>query len=102
MILDCVGASFSNNTIQLLSEDSRWVIYGLMGGAKVDLDLGKLLRLRTNLMFTTLKARSDEYKTDLIQEFTEKVLGGFEEKKLKPVIGKVLTHSWDNDASAFI
>lgn len=45
--------------MKLLGQDSRWVIYGTMGGVKTEIDYGKLLRARANIIFSTLKSRSE-------------------------------------------
>ena len=62
IILDCVGADFGVKTVNLLAEDSRWVVFGLMGGANMQVEFSKLLRKRATVLFTTLKARSPSYK----------------------------------------
>ena len=103
MILDCVGASHYPSTLKLLGLDSRWVVFATMGGSKVELDMNQLFRTRTTMFFTTLKTRSPEYKTQLIEDFKRLVLPGFETGELNPIVGKVLRHDWSrDDASAFV
>ncbi len=64
IILDCVGSSMYNLSEESLALDSRWVIYGLMGGAKINqLNLAKLMAKRVQISFSTLKTRSDSFKT---------------------------------------
>ena len=47
--------------------DSRWVIYGAMGGVKIkEANMMRLMGKRASIMTTTLRNRSDAYKTDLI------------------------------------
>lgn len=47
--------------------DGRWVLYGTLGGAKVEGGLfGKLLAKRGTLLATTLRSRADDYKADLV------------------------------------
>lgn len=49
--------------------DSRWVIYGSMGGIKVqEANFIKLLSKRAFILTSTLRNRTDCYKTDLIKE----------------------------------
>ena len=76
-VLDCIGASNSEATIELLGVDGKWVLFGLLSGAKIDLNLGSLLMKRINLISTTLKTRSADYKSSLVQEFTKTALPGF-------------------------
>eukprot|EP00499_Haloplacidia_sp_CaronLabIsolate_P014177 CAMPEP_0196776888 /NCGR_PEP_ID=MMETSP1104-20130614/4900_1 /TAXON_ID=33652 /ORGANISM="Cafeteria sp., Strain Caron Lab Isolate" /LENGTH=347 /DNA_ID=CAMNT_0042147057 /DNA_START=54 /DNA_END=1097 /DNA_ORIENTATION=+ len=66
LVLDCVGASYWRQHVEVLAPDGRWVLYGLMGGADVDGPLlGALLRKRIRLEATTLRARPIEYKAEL-------------------------------------
>ena len=43
---------------------------------------------RIQLISTTLKTRSDEYKSNLIQDFSKTALEGFDKGILKPIIFK--------------
>lgn len=72
-----MGASNVESTIDLLAVDGKWVLFGLLSGAMTNINLGNLLFKRINLISTTLKTRSDEYKTNLIEDFKETVLPGF-------------------------
>ena len=63
-----LGGSNFNQNLDCLAMDSRWVIYGSLGGIKVnDANMMKPLLKRTSMIFSTLKTRSDEYKADLIR-----------------------------------
>lgn len=69
--------------------DCKWVLYGLMGGAKVPemktAMLGEMLRKRIMLQGTTLRNRTDLYKSLLIQDFVKEIdLGN--DKLYKPVL----------------
>ena len=58
LILDPVGGSNCDKNLKSIATDGRWVLYGLMGGAKVDGPfLAQLLRKRVQLLSTTLRAR---------------------------------------------
>jgi len=70
-----------------LAVDGKWIFYGSMGGSKInEFDLGVLLRKRISLIPSSLKTRSDDYKTELIKKFKEDVIPGFEIGYLKPII----------------
>lgn len=69
-MFDCVGAESFKITIESLGLDSTWILYGLMGGPKIpDLNLAPFLAKRISLISTTLRSRSDNFKTELIQDF---------------------------------
>ena len=72
LILDCIGAQNFEYNISSAAMDCKWVFYGAIGGVKLEhLNLGKLLAKRINLLSTTLKNRTDEYKTELVKEFAK-------------------------------
>jgi len=72
LVLDCVGGSYWNQTVEVLAEGGRWVLYGLMGGASVDGPvLEALLRKRIRLEATTLRSRSLAYRVDITQRFVK-------------------------------
>ena len=92
LILDCVGGSYWKQNAECLAMEGRWVLYGLLGGPKVDGALfSYILAKRASLLGTTLKARSDSYKTELINEFSQHALPYFSSDKnqLHPIIDKI-------------
>ena len=66
------------------------VNYGAISGAILEkVDLRKLLGKRVNIHFTTLLSRSDEYKSELIKEFSSSgVLQKIENKEIKVLVHK--------------
>ena len=73
--------------------EGRWVLYGLMGGANVDGPLlAQILGKRASLLGTTLMARSNDYKSELISELSNNALPNFDgssDSVLKPIIDSV-------------
>ena len=100
-MLDCVGPGNAESTTELLGMEGKWVLFGLLSGAKTEFNFGPLLMKRINLISTTLKTRSCEYKDALIADFSKTALGGFESGKLKPIIYKTFACDWSS-ASPFI
>jgi len=84
MILDPVGAKYATFNTQLLATDGRWVIIGLMGGRKAEMDLAGLLAKRIQLIGSTLRSRDADYKADLLAEMYEKLWPLFANKTLSP------------------
>ena len=81
LILDPVGGSYAAKNCEGLAVDGRWVLYGLMGGpgvAEVPI-LAKILQKRINLISTTLRSRSLEYRRNLVSEFRNKYFDKFAE-----------------------
>ncbi|GEK91940.1 NAD(P)H-quinone oxidoreductase [Alkalibacterium kapii] len=91
VILDFVGASYWEMNMASCAVDARWILIGTLGGSEVaNVSLNHLMKKRIALKATLLTPRSDEYKARLSQEFAEMAMPLFQEKKLKPVIHKVL------------
>lgn len=84
MILDPVGAKYAALNSQLLATDGRWVIIGLMGGRKTEMDLASLLAKRIQLIGSTLRSRSADDKAGLLAEMHEKLWPLLVDKTLSP------------------
>jgi len=90
IILDPVGGSNADKNLKSVALDGRWVLYGLMGGAKADGPfLAGLLRKRVQLLSSTLRARSIPYKKELIDSFSALALEKFSTKQFEAIIDTV-------------
>jgi NADPH2:quinone reductase len=93
VILDVVGGDYLNRNIDVAGRDARIVMLAMLGGRFSEpVDVAKMLFKRINIHASTLRNRSDEYKTGLVQQFSHKFLDKFESDELQPVIEQVL--SW--------
>jgi len=102
VILDCVGGSHAPNNAKVLAMDSRWVLFGLMGGAdapgKDQGLLRQLLRKRASIRGTTLRTRSKEYKRALTKRFRDEVLPLLAKGDLKVIIDSTFPFAKVTDA----
>lgn len=90
LVIDFVGGDYINRNLQVLNQDSVIVQLALLAGRYSEpLDLGLLLAKRATIAGSTLRSRSDSYKTMLIQHFSNRFLGNFESEKLKPNIDTI-------------
>lgn len=93
VIFDCVGATEFDFNINAAASDCRWVCYGFLGGSRVgDFNLMKLMDKRISLHFTTLRNRSDEYKADLLRQFSQEIMPKFATGELVPIIDSIYTN----------
>ncbi|MGG5292171.1 NAD(P)H-quinone oxidoreductase [Pseudomonas shirazensis] len=83
VILDPVGASYGPLNVELLARDGRWVMIGLMGGRKFELDLAQILGKRLQLTGSTLRNRDDDFKAELLKELGQQVWPLFTDGRLK-------------------
>ncbi|CAD7924613.1 unnamed protein product [Amoebophrya sp. A120] len=79
VVLDpVVGEDFFTCLSEATNRDARYVVYAAMGGPKVpDFNFGPVFRKSLSILTSTLRARSVDYKADLIEMFEEEVLQPF-------------------------
>jgi putative PIG3 family NAD(P)H quinone oxidoreductase len=88
VILDPVGGNYAALNLKLLAQDGRWVLIGLMGGREAKLDLAQVLTKRVQLLGSTLRSRSDQFKADLFSDLRQHVWPLFAEGRLSPQLAK--------------
>lgn len=103
IILDCVGGSYWEKNANSVAVDGRWVLYGLLGGGNVNGDLfARLMKKRVRLEATGLRTRSQNYKAELVSNFTSEILPHIENGSLKPIIAKEFSMGQIADAHEFL
>jgi putative PIG3 family NAD(P)H quinone oxidoreductase len=90
VILDIVGGDYLEGNLRCLAAEGRLVIIGLMGGARADVDLGRLLTRRLTVTASTLRARPVDAKAALARQLVADVWPGFADGSLRPVVDTVL------------
>lgn len=91
LIIDFIGAPYFGRNLDSLALDGSMVMLAMLGGMnRAEVDFGKILRKRLQILGSTLRARSLDYQIALSQAFWEFASPLFAEKKLKPVIDSVL------------
>jgi len=88
-VLDLVGASYWERNLQALREGGALVLVGLLGGSRVEADLGVVLRKRLRIIATRLRSRSREEKAMLAERFRRSVLPLVIEGRIRPVIDRI-------------
>lgn len=98
-VFDCVGPSKSTLYTNILGTDSSWILYGFLGGVKTDNEsfMAKVLAKRISIIASTLRYRSDDYKTKLISDFKSNVLDLLRQGKVKGIVGNVFELGFDNE-----
>ncbi|MEP4889213.1 MAG: NAD(P)H-quinone oxidoreductase [Aliiglaciecola sp.] len=90
VVIDFIGAEYTNRSLKVLNMDGCIIQLALLNGRFGDkLDMALLLGKRARIQGSTLRNRSDEYKTNLINGFCQRFLSEFETGKLKPIIDTV-------------
>ena len=93
VILDVVAGDYVNKNISICGLDGHIVMLSMLGGRFAEnIDVAKMLAKRVNIHATTLRSRSDEYKTALINGFINDFYPCIEQAIIKPVIHQ--QYSW--------
>ena len=90
VVVDVLGASSWDMNVEVLASRGRLVLVGTMGGAKVEADLGALMRKRLTVVGTVLRSRPIEDKIELVQSFSRTMLPLLASGRLMPVVDRVL------------
>jgi NADPH:quinone reductase len=89
VILDHIGAAYFEQNMRALAIGGRLALIGVMGGRKAELDLGRLLVKRQQIIGSTLRPRPVEEKADIIAEFNRAVMPLFARGRIAPIVDRV-------------
>lgn len=89
VVLDNMGAAYLSRNVDVLAPDGRLVVIGMQGGAKGELNLGKLLAKRGHVLATGLRGRPEtgrSGKSTIVAEVREHVWPLIAEARVRPVV----------------
>lgn len=86
IIVDFIGAPYWDDNLRALALWGRLVFIGLMGGRRVEANLGLFLSRKLSVHGSTLRDRTLEQKSRLVAAFTEQVLPAFSTGQLRPIL----------------
>ncbi|HKH48411.1 MAG TPA: NAD(P)H-quinone oxidoreductase [Thermoanaerobaculia bacterium] len=90
LVFDLVGGPSINAHLGALRDGGRLVLIGLLGGRKVDVDLGAVLSRRLRILGSVLRPRSRAEKARLVEGFSAFALPRLRDGRLRPVVEKVV------------
>jgi putative PIG3 family NAD(P)H quinone oxidoreductase len=90
VVLDHVGAPYLARNLEALAVGGRLLVIGLMGGARGEVDLARLLTRRLQVIGSTLRARPLEEKAALVAAFRARFGPALERGEIHPVVDRVL------------
>lgn len=83
VVLDMVAGDYVARNLKCLAEDGRHVTIAVQGGAKAQINMGHVMMRRLTLTGSTLRPRSDEFKSLLCDEIYGNVWPLVEQGKLR-------------------
>jgi tumor protein p53-inducible protein 3 len=91
ILLDFIGAPYFEQNLKALSVDGKMIFLAAMGGMTIDhFNIVDFYRKRIQLIGSTLRARSLDYKISLTQEFIQFAMSYFLDGQLKPVVDTII------------
>jgi len=98
LVLDIIGRDYFERNLSVLSSRGRLVCIATMSGAKVELDIGVLMRKRLSVIGSVLRGRSIAEKGELVREFSDRFLALFESGVVTPIVDSVFPFDKVEDA----
>jgi tumor protein p53-inducible protein 3 len=97
VVIDLVGASYLAKHQECLGVLGRHVVVGLVGGAKAELDLGRVLTRRHQISGLVMRTRPLADKIAVVERFRRQWLHRLADGTLRPLVDRVFSLS---DAAA--
>ena len=86
LILDVGGAAYWQRNLRALADGGRLVLVGLLGGVKVEADLGPIVRRRLQVIGTAMRSRPLEDRVAITRNYRENLEPALLDGRLRPVI----------------
>jgi putative PIG3 family NAD(P)H quinone oxidoreductase len=102
LIEDFIGAAYWDRNLRCLKTGGRLVLVGLMGGVKVEANLGLLMTKRLQVFGSVLRSRSLSEKIAITQRFRARWLPLLAAGRIKPIIDKVFPLAQAADAHRYM
>ncbi len=93
VVLDNMGAAYLPRNVDVLAVGGRLQVIGLQGGAKGELDLGRLMSKRAQVRGTTLRARPTAEKAAICARVAAEVWPMVADGRIRTVIDRVVPMS---------
>jgi len=86
LVLDMVAGDYVARNLKCLADDGRHVTIAVQGGVRAELNMAEVMRRRLTLTGSTLRPRSDEFKTMLADDIARNVWPLIENGTIRPVM----------------
>ncbi len=86
LIQDFIGATYWERNLRCLKTAGRLVLVGLMGGDRVEVDLGMIMRRRLQVLGSVMRSQPLENKIAIAQRFRQRWLPLLARGDMQPII----------------
>ena len=102
VILDVLGASYWPRNVASLATAGRLILVGLMGGAKIDANLGEILARRLQVIGTAMRSQPTENRAAITHRYRDGVEPLLIEGRISTVIDRVFPLRDAADAHSYM
>jgi tumor protein p53-inducible protein 3 len=102
LIEDFIGAAYWERNLRCLKTGGRLVLVGLMGGVKVEANLGLLMTKRLQVFGSVLRSRPLTDKIAITQRFRTRWLPLLAAGRIKPIVDRVFPFAQAGDAHRYM
>ncbi len=88
LVLDMVAGDYVARNLKCLADDGRHVTIAVQGGVRAELNVAEVMRRRLTLTGSTLRPRSDEFKTLLADDIARNAWPLIENGTIRPVMDR--------------
>ena len=88
LVLDMVSGDYVARNLKCLAEDGRHVTIAVLGGPKAELNMAFIMSRRLTLTGSTLRPRTDEFKTALCDEIAQVAWPLIADGTIRPVMDR--------------
>lgn len=82
VVLDCVGGKIMGENLRQMAFGGRWIMIATLSGGMTEIDLETIWRKRIKLIGSTLRSRTPEEKTAVLQALKNELWQAFSTGKL--------------------
>ena len=100
LVLDMVSGDYVARNISCLRPGGRHVTIAVLGGMKAEINMAQVMQKRLTLTGSTLRPRSDAFKTALRDEIQREAWSLVEEGAVRPVMDQIFALEDAKDAHA--
>ena len=96
--LDCAGGALLGKCLPAMNPGGRWILVATLGGESTEIPLRVVLKKHIRIIGSTLRSRSDEEKSAILQRLVETVWPHVASGKFRPVIDRTFPLEQANEA----
>lgn len=89
VILDMIGGDYTENNLEILSEEGRLVLINFMKGDQTTIKLSHILRKRLIITGSLLRPRDSAFKSSVAKKLKQHVWPWLASGKIKPVVFQI-------------